>query len=184
VGLADPTTITLFFNAVFCFFLVIVLNLLIGRILPKLARNAPMNYVGERSYPTHLNEESYGKPKRACKQYGLANYALNQGELLTIYSLLMVAVSVSWQDFTHTIFGNLGNARWFATPENKGAVLLLSYVPQRLEPSEKALEGYFSGEASFYLPRHLRGWMQPLLWWTLLLTVLCFVMLCINTLNE
>ena len=142
-GIGDPTTMTIFFNAIFCFFLVIVLNLLLTRWIPK--------------------------------------NALNRGELLTIYSILMVSVSVSGQDFTHTIFGTLGNARWFATPENEWATLFLSYLPQWLEPSEKALEGYFSGESSFYVSRNIKGWIQPLVWWALFLTVLCFVMICINS---
>ena len=142
-GIGDPTTMTIFFNAVFCLFLVITLNLLFTRWTPT--------------------------------------NALNQGELLTIYSILMVSISVSGQDFTHTIFGTLGNARWFATPENEWATLFLSYLPQWLEPSEKALEGYFSGESSFYTSRNIKGWIQPLVWWTLFLTVLCFVMICINS---
>ena len=142
-GIGDPTTMTIFFNAVFCFFLVVVLNLLLTRWLPK--------------------------------------SALNQGELLTIYSILMVSISVSGQDFTHTVFGTLGNARWFATAENEWATLFLSYVPQWLEPSEKALESYFSRESSLYVSTNIRGWLQPLLWWTLLLTVLCFVMICLNS---
>lgn len=142
-GIGDPTTMTIFFNAIFCLFCVIVLNLLFARWTPR--------------------------------------NALNQGELLTIYSILMVSVSVSGQDFTHTIFGTLGNARWFATPENEWATLFLSYLPQWLEPSEKALEDYFSGESSFYVSRNIKGWIQPLVWWTLFLTVLCYVMICINS---
>ena len=70
-----------FFNAIFCLFLVIVVNLPFKRFL--------------------------------------LGAALRRGELLTIYSILMVAVSVSGQDFTHTIFGTLGNARWFTSPENE-----------------------------------------------------------------
>lgn len=142
-GIGDPTTMTIFFNVVFCLFLVIVLNLLLKQFLPRVA--------------------------------------LHQGELLTIYSILMVAVSVSGQDFTHTIFGTLGNARWFATPENEWADLFRGYVPEWLEPSADVLEGYFSGESSFYVSKHIRGWLQPMLWWTLFLTVLSFVMICINT---
>lgn len=141
--LGDPTTMTIFFNAIFCLFLVVVANRFLVRWLPK--------------------------------------NALNQGELLTIYSILMVSISVSGQDFTHTIFGTLGNARWFATPENEWATLFLSYVPQWLEPSEKVLEPYFLGESSFYVSTRIKGWLQPLVWWTLFLTVLCFVMICINS---
>ena len=143
LNLGDPTTMTIFFNAVFCLCLVIVVNQSLTRWLPK--------------------------------------NALNQGELLTIYSILMVSVSVSGQDFTHTIFGTLGNARWFATPENEWATLFLSYIPQWLEPSEKVLEAYFLGESSFYVSTRINGWIQPLVWWTLFLTVLCFVMICINS---
>ena len=142
-NLGDPTTMTIFFNAIFCLFLVIGTNRLLIRWLPK--------------------------------------NALNQGELLTIYSILMVSISVSGQDFTHTIFGTLGNARWFATPENEWTTLFLRYVPQWLEPSEKVLEPYFSGESSFYVSTRIKGWIQPLVWWTLFLTVLCFVMICINS---
>ena len=80
-GIGDPTTMTFFSNAIFCLFLVIVVNLPFKRFL--------------------------------------LGAALRRGELLTIYSILMVAVSVSGQDFTHTIFGTLGNARWFASPENE-----------------------------------------------------------------
>ena len=113
-GIGDPTTMTIFFNAIFCLFLVIVVNLSFKRFLLRAA--------------------------------------LHQGELLTIYSILMVAVSVSGQDFTHTIFGTLGNARWFATSENEWGNLFLNYVPQWLEPSENVLEGYFSGESSSMCP--------------------------------
>ena len=69
-GVGDPTTMTIFFNAVFCLFLVITLNLLFVRWTPE--------------------------------------YALNQGELLTIYSILMVSVSVSGQDFYAYHFWHLG----------------------------------------------------------------------------
>ncbi len=142
-NLGDPTTMTIFFNAIFCLFLVIGTNRLLTQWSPK--------------------------------------NALNQGELLTIYSILMVSVSVSGQDFTHTIFGTLGNAQWFATPENEWATLFSNYLPQWLEPTENALEPYFTGESSFYVSTHIKGWLQPLIWWTLFMTVLCYVMICINS---
>ena len=33
----------------------------------------------------------------------------------------------------------------------------------------------------FLVSRNIKGWIQPLVWWTLFLTVLCFVMICINS---
>ena len=136
----DPTTLTIAFNAVFCLFLLIVVNLPIRRYLPSVA--------------------------------------LHQGELLTVYSILMVAVPVSGHDFTHSIMGTLGNAHWFATPENEWANLFLGYVPEWLEPQVHVLDGYFTGQSSFYTSRHILGWLQPMLWWTLFLMVSSFVMIC------
>jgi hypothetical protein len=142
----DPTTLTIAFNAIFCLFLVIALNLPLRRLLPSVA--------------------------------------LHQGELLTIYSMLMVAVPVSGHDFTHSIMGTLGNARWFATPENEWADLFWGYVPQWLEPRADVLDGYYTGQSSFYTTRHIQGWLQPMLWWTLYLTVSSFVMICIDTIMR
>ena len=136
----DPTTLTIAFNAVFCLFLLIVVNLPIRQYLP--------------------------------------NAALHQGELLTVYSILMVAVPVSGHDFTHSIMGTLGNSHWFATPENEWATLFRGYVPEWLEPQVHVLDGYFTGQSSFYTSMHILGWLQPMLWWTLFLMVQSFVMIC------
>ena len=142
----DPTTLTIFFNAIFCLFLVTALNLLFRRYLPGIA--------------------------------------LHQGELLTIYSMLMVSVSINGHDYTHTVFGTLGNARWYATPENEWKELFWSHVPGWLEPSDNVLDGYYKGKSSFYISRHIRGWLQPMLWWTLFLTVLAYVMICISVIMR
>ncbi len=142
----DPTTITIFFNVIFCLFFITTLNFLLLRYLPKAA--------------------------------------LHQGELLTIYSILTVAVSVSSHDFTHTIMGTMGNSRWYATPENEWADMFWGYIPGWLEPSTKALDGYYEGKSSFYTSMNIRAWLRPMLWWTLYLTVLSFVMICINTIMR
>ena len=136
----DPTTLTIAFNAVFCLFLLIVVNLPFRRYLPSVA--------------------------------------LHQGELITVYSILMVAVPVSGHDFTHSIMGTLGNAHWFATPENEWTTLFRGYVPEWLEPQVHVLDGYFTGQSSFYTSRHILGWLQPMLWWTLFLMVQSYVMIC------
>ena len=142
----DPTTLTIAFNAIFCLFLVIAVNLLLQRCLPS--------------------------------------FALQQTELLTIYSMLMVAVPVSGHDFTHSIMGTLGNAQWFATPENEWANLFHGYIPQWLEPQVDVLDGYYTGQSSFYSAKHIHGWLQPMLWWTLYLAVSSFVMICIDLLMR
>ena len=114
----------------------------------------------------------------------LPSFALQQAELLTIYSILMVAVPVSGHDFTHSIMGTLGNSQWFATPENEWAALFQGYIPQWLEPRVDVLDGYYTGQSSFYTIKHIQGWLQPMLWWTFYLAVLSFVMICIDLLMR
>lgn len=142
-GTQYPTTMGIFFNAIFCLFLVTVLNLPIKKFLPK--------------------------------------SALNQGEMLTIYTVLLMAITVSGHDFTQTIFCTLGTSRWFATPENEWKSLFWRYVPQWLSVNdEKVLSGFYEGESTFYTAQHIKGWLEPMVWWTLFLTVTVFTMLCIN----
>ena len=143
-GTQYPTTMSIFFNAIFCLFLLSLLNLPLRRYLPR--------------------------------------FAFNQGELLTVYGILLAAIAVSGHDFSQTIFCTLGNAHWFATPENEWQTLFWNYVPHWLTVNDdKVLLGFYEGESSFYVAEHIRGWIQPMLLWTLALTVLAFVMICINS---
>ena len=142
-GTQYPTTMSIFFNAIFCLFLVTVLNLPLKKFLPK--------------------------------------RALNQGELLTIYIVLLMAITVSGHDFSQTLFCTLGTTRLFATPENEWSSLFFRHVPQWLSVNdEKVLREFYEGESTFYTAQYIKGWLKPMLWWTLFLTVMVFTMLCIN----
>ncbi|MBM3237841.1 hypothetical protein FJZ31_16250 [Candidatus Poribacteria bacterium] len=142
-GTQYPTTMGIFFNAIFCLFLVTALNLPIKKFFP--------------------------------------NSAISQGEVLTIYTILLMAITVSGHDFTQTIFCTLGTCRWFATPENEWNSLFARYLPQWLTVNdENVLRGFYEGESTFYTVQHIKGWLEPMLWWTLFLTVMVFTMLCIN----
>jgi hypothetical protein len=142
-GTQYPTTMGIFFNAIFCLFLVTVLNLPIKKFFP--------------------------------------NSAFSQGEMLTIYTMLLMAITVSGHDFTQTIFCTLGTCRWFATPENEWSSLFWRYVPKWLTVNdENVLRDFYEGESTFYTAQHIKGWLEPMLWWTLFLTVMVFTMLCIN----
>jgi len=142
-GTQYPTTMGIFFNAIFCLFLVTVLNLPIKKFLP--------------------------------------NSTFSQGEMLTIYTMLLMAITVSGHDFTQTIFCTLGTCRWFATPENEWNSLFARYLPQWLTVNDdNVLRGFYEGESTFYTAQHIKGWLEPMVWWTLFLTVMVFTMLCIN----
>lgn len=142
-GTQYPTTMGILFNAIFCLFIVTLLNLLLKKFSPR--------------------------------------SALSQGELLTSYTILMIATSVSGHDFSQTIFCTLGTAHWSATPENEWRELFWRYVPRWLTVNDdKILREFYEGQSTFYISEYIKGWLRPMLWWTSFLTVVGFVMLCIN----
>lgn len=138
-----PTTLNIFYTAIFCLLLVISLNLLLKKLYPK--------------------------------------SALTQGELLTIYIVLSTGISVSSHDYTQSLFGSLGACRWFATPENEWSSLFWRYLPSWLTVNdESVLRGFYMGESSLYTSKHIMGWLRPMFWWTIFLTVVIFIMICLN----
>ena len=138
-----PTTMAIFYNGIFSFLFVVLLNLLLKSFAPKAA--------------------------------------LNQQELLTINAMLMMAVTVSGHDFSQALFCTLGTARWSATPENEWSSLFWKYLPQRLTVNDdRVLRGFYEGESTFYIGSHIRAWLEPLIAWTLFLSVSAFTMFCLN----
>ena len=105
---------------------------------------------------------------------------LRQGELITIYTMLSIASGVAGHDMLEILLPMLGHAFWFATPENEWKDLFWNYLPRWLTVSDKAaLKGYYRG-GELYTLYQLKSWGVPILWWTAFVTVLVFVMLCIN----
>ncbi|GIX07191.1 MAG: hypothetical protein KatS3mg115_1594 [Candidatus Poribacteria bacterium] len=144
-GTQYPTTMSIFFNAVFSLFLVVCLNGIWRRLSPRTA--------------------------------------LRQGELLTFYLVLVMAVAVSGHDFSQTIFCTLGTARWYATPENEWGTLFGPYVPQWLTMNDPVvLRGLYEGDTTIYRAEYARAWVRPIFWWTLFLTAIVWTALCLNVL--
>ena len=142
-GTQYPTTMGIFFNAIFCLFLVTTLNLLLRKFIPK--------------------------------------KALTQGELLTIYVVLITAITVSGHDYTQGLFCSLGTVGWFSTPENEWDSIFARHIPQWLTVSDEGvLQGFFEGESTLYNSRHIMGWLEPMIWWTIFLTILAFTTICMN----
>ena len=44
------------------------------------------------------------------------------------------------------------------------------------------LQDFYDGDTTFYTPRYLLAWWEPILWWTIFLSVLMWVMICIDLL--
>jgi len=75
----------------------------------------------------------------------------------------------------------VGHAFWFATPENEWKQLFWDYLPRWLLVDDtKALTGYYTGASNLSTFEIISKWMVPTLSWTLFITALVLVMLCIN----
>ncbi len=108
---------------------------------------------------------------------------LTPGELLTVYILLFLSSAITGHDMIEVLLPIMAHAHYFARPENGWATDILPYIPPWLSVSDpQALAEFYTGTGTFYSLHNLRAWVQPVLWWTLLLTLLGFLMLCINTL--
>lgn len=109
--------------------------------------------------------------------------ALQPGELLTVYIMLALASAIAGHDMIEVLTPILAHARYFARPENGWLTDIVPHIPPWLSVTDKrAIEEFYLGTGSFYSPHNLRAWFGPVLWWTGFLSLLCFLMLCINTL--
>ena len=107
--------------------------------------------------------------------------ALSQGELLIVYLMLTIASGLSGIFMMQILVPSIPHAFWYATPENEWKELFWRYLPRWLTISDKkVLTGFYNGESTLYTINHVRGWLGPVLWWTLFVFALLFVMMCIN----
>jgi len=110
-------------------------------------------------------------------------WALNQGELLLIYSMLMISSCVSGHDFVQVLVGGLTWPYHEANATNSFGSLFWHHLPSwALMPDIHAADGFFLGHDTLYTRGHLLAWVRPVLVWTAFITVLLFVMQCINVL--
>jgi hypothetical protein len=113
----------------------------------------------------------------------LPRLAFNQAELLVIYLMVVISETIAGHDFGQNLFGMLGHAFRFATPENRWEDLFLTYLPKWLTVSdERALKALYEGGEVFWHREFLGPFLVPLAAWGSFLFVLVFVMLCINVL--
>ena len=110
-------------------------------------------------------------------------HVLAPGELLTVYIMLALSSAIAGHDMIEVLTPILAHVRYFARPENAWASDIVPYVPKWLSVTDHAaLEQFYTGTGSLYSARSLHAWALPVLSWTGFLTVLGFMMLCINAL--
>lgn len=132
-------------------------------------------------YPVVLNLTFLVILNLALKRW-LKKIAFSQGELLTIYTMLSLAVAIAGHDVMHVMAPILGHAFWFATPENEWQSLFFRYLPRWLVMDDlRILEGLYEGDSSIYNWHYIKAWLTPVFWWSMMLFALMMVMLGLNT---
>ena len=101
-------------------------------------------------------------------------------ELLVMYTMVVMVSTVGGHTIMCFLVGTLAHPFQFATPENEWADLFWRYIPEWFTPPVEVLKGYFEGESTLYTLKHIQGWLVPVLVWTAFITVIWFILICIN----
>jgi len=107
--------------------------------------------------------------------------SLNQAEMIVIYTMVVMTSTISGHTMMSFLMGGLTHSAWFATAENEWEDLFIQYIPDWLAVTDKnVLKGYFEGESSIFQAQNTKAWLMPILIWSGFITILWFVMICIN----
>ncbi len=108
-------------------------------------------------------------------------WALRRGELLLIYSMLVVSGGVAGIGFTHFIPPLIAAPVYYGTPDQPWSGLLEPYIPTSpwFAPRDELVVRYlFEGmPPTWSVP--WRPWVVPLLYWTILGVILAWLSICI-----
>ncbi len=109
-------------------------------------------------------------------------YALSGAEMLTIFVMLNIGMSINGIGMFGFLVTALCNPFWYATLEN-GWRDFLPAIPTWFVPQSKnAIRSLYLGESTLYRADHLKAWMVPVLTWSGFTFILLWVMLCVNVL--
>lgn len=104
--------------------------------------------------------------------------ALNQPEMMAIYSILSMSSVVAGVGNMGFFVPFLASAHWYAAPTN-GYKSFWYLLPQYLIPHDRAiLKPLAEGHSTFFKPEIMAAWMPPLLAWGAFFLVLLWMNFC------
>jgi len=109
-------------------------------------------------------------------------FALYQGELLLVYSMLCIGSCMAAHDMGQILVPHLTWPYSQATTSNGYAPLMWRFLPKWAMVSDnEAVRTFWLGNDTLYTAEHLRAWIRPTIIWTAFMTLLLFVMQCVNS---
>ena len=106
-------------------------------------------------------------------------WALNQREMLTIYSILIVVGPIVSIGGVHFFLPTLIAPYYYATPENEYAELFHDYIPSWFGPKDpEVIRTFYEGSEGMGVP--WEAWIKPLAIWTPFLMAVYFAFICLN----
>ena len=107
--------------------------------------------------------------------------ALWPAELLIIYVILCLGTVLASHDMIQVITGAMSAAFYYDTPENNWANRVHPVLPRLFTVVDvDAVRNFYEGNSTLYTWGNFWPWVMPVLAWCAFLTVIIFVMICIN----
>ena len=114
---------------------------------------------------------------------GVSREPLSQSELLMIYTIISATLAFTAHDNMVCLMGVLPHATFYATAENDWANLFHTHLPNWLVFRDAdAVHYFYKGESAFWATGFYKFWITPAIAWSFLLSLLFFMLLCINVL--
>jgi hypothetical protein len=109
--------------------------------------------------------------------------ALRQGELLTVYIMVVMSETMAGHDTLQNMFGSITHYAWYTYqhPDLRWPETFGTLLPRHLQVLDiNALKGFYEGHSTIYRWSNLRPWLAPLAWWSSFMVVIVAMMLCLN----
>lgn len=113
------------------------------------------------------------------------NWALTQGEFVTIYILLAIASALAGHDTLQLGIPSLTFGWWFASDANRWEPLFWKQLPKWLtvggteEERDDILPAFHDGGSTLFEWEHIRAFAEPTAWWCVFILALGLVLVCI-----
>jgi hypothetical protein len=109
--------------------------------------------------------------------------SLRRGEMIVIYSMIVMGAAFAGHDLIQNLFGTLGHAQYAANDTNRYRELFFRYLPRDwFVTSPVALDGFYKGNTDPWTWSILKYWVLPLSLWGAFMMTLVGVMMCMNVL--